>query len=88
MFLIFFRETLIINIDKAAKMRDNILVKKLVGIETAGSMNILFTDKTGTITNGKFFVRDVITFGYTKEQLLSFAASAYASGINSFAASS
>ena len=37
-------------------------------------------DKTGTITNGKFFVREVITFGYTEEQLLSFAASAeYAS---------
>lgn len=37
-------------------------------------------DKTGTITNGKFFVRDVITFGYTREQVLSLAASAeYAS---------
>lgn len=37
-------------------------------------------DKTGTITNGKFSVRDVITFGYTREQLLSLAASAeYAS---------
>ena len=27
--------------------------KKLVGIETAGSMNMLFTDKTGTITIGE-----------------------------------
>ena len=31
---------------------DSILVKKPVGIETAGSMNILFTDKTGTVTVG------------------------------------
>ncbi len=33
--------------------RDNVLVRKPVGIETAGSMDILFTDKTGTLTYGK-----------------------------------
>ena len=33
-------------------LRDNVLVRKLVGIETAGSLNLLFTDKTGTITKG------------------------------------
>ena len=37
-------------------------------------------DKTGTLTSGKFSVTDVITYGISKEQLLSFAASAeYAS---------
>lgn len=34
-------------------MKNNVLVRKLIGIETAGSINILFTDKTGTITCGK-----------------------------------
>ncbi len=34
-------------------VRDNVLVRKPVGIEAAGSMNILFTDKTGTLTEGK-----------------------------------
>ncbi len=34
-------------------LKANVLVRKLVGIETAGGINILFTDKTGTITNGK-----------------------------------
>jgi len=34
-------------------MKDNVLVKKPVGIEAAGSMNILFTDKTGTLTEGR-----------------------------------
>lgn len=34
-------------------MRDNVLVRKPVGIEAAGSMNVLFTDKTGTLTEGK-----------------------------------
>ena len=42
-------------------MGDNIMVKKLVGIETAGSMNILFTDKTGTLTTGKTTVEKIIT---------------------------
>lgn len=37
-------------------LRDNVLVRKLVGIETAGSLNILFTDKTGTITKGQLEV--------------------------------
>ena len=34
-------------------VRDNVLVRKATGIEAAGSMNILFTDKTGTLTEGK-----------------------------------
>lgn len=34
-------------------LRDNVLVRKVAGIETAGSLNILFSDKTGTITKGK-----------------------------------
>ena len=40
---------------------DNVLIKKLVGIETAGSMNILFTDKTGTITEGVLTCSEIIT---------------------------
>ena len=34
-------------------MSDGVVVRKLVGIETSGSLNILFTDKTGTITEGR-----------------------------------
>jgi len=34
-------------------LKDNVLVRKIAGIETAGSINILFSDKTGTITKGK-----------------------------------
>jgi len=40
-------------------LKDNILVRKLVGIETSGSLNILFSDKTGTITKGEL---EVINF--------------------------
>lgn len=34
-------------------INDQVLVRKPVGIESAGSMNLLFTDKTGTLTEGK-----------------------------------
>ena len=41
-------------------LKDNVLVRKLVGIETSGSLNILFTDKTGTLTQNKLNVVDYV----------------------------
>ena len=41
-------------------LKSNVLVRKPVGIEAAGSMNILFTDKTGTLTEGKMSVSAII----------------------------
>ena len=40
-------------------LKDNVLVRKVNGLETAGSLNILFSDKTGTITKGKL---EAVTF--------------------------
>ena len=42
-------------------LHDNVLVRKLVGIETSGSLNLLFTDKTGTITKGHLEVVGFLT---------------------------
>ena len=47
-------------------IKDNVLVKKPVGIEAAGSMNLLFTDKTGTLTEGKMSVES-LTLGSGEE---------------------
>lgn len=46
--------------------KDNVLVRKINGLETAGSLSILFSDKTGTITKGhlevvEFFTADGIS---------------------------
>lgn len=41
-------------------LKDNILIRKIDGAETAGSLNILFSDKTGTITKGALQVVDFI----------------------------
>jgi len=40
-------------------LKDNVLVRKISGIETAGSLNLVFSDKTGTITKG---LLEVVTF--------------------------
>ena len=41
--------------------KDNVLVRKINGLETAGSLSLLFSDKTGTITEGKLSVVEVAT---------------------------
>lgn len=45
----------------SSMLKDNVLVKTIAGIETAGSLNIVFSDKTGTITKGKLEVIKFIT---------------------------
>ena len=44
--------TLVLSSNMKRMLKSNVLVRKLVGIETAGNLNILFTDKTGTLTCG------------------------------------
>ena len=41
-------------------INDRVLVRKPVGIESAGSMNLLFTDKTGTLTEGQLSVGSIL----------------------------
>lgn len=53
--------TVVLSSNMKRMIKDNVLVRKLVGIETAGSLNILFTDKTGTITKGKLEVNTFIS---------------------------
>lgn len=50
---------LAINMKKLLSVK--VLVRKLLGIETAGSLNLLFTDKTGTLTQGRLSVSAVVS---------------------------
>lgn len=50
--------TVVLSANMKRMLKDNVLVRKLIGIETAGSMNILFTDKTGTLTGGNLVVTE------------------------------
>lgn len=51
--------TVVLSANMRRMLKDHVLVRKLIGIETAGSLNILFSDKTGTLTSGKL---DVVQF--------------------------
>ena len=53
--------TLVLSSNMRRMLKNNILVRKLVGIETAGNINYLLTDKTGTLTKGKLSVNKIIT---------------------------
>lgn len=52
--------SLVLSSNMKRLIKKNVLVKKMVGIETSGSLNILFTDKTGTLTEGNLVVEKII----------------------------
>ena len=41
-------------------LKENVLVKKLIAVETLGSVNVICTDKTGTITKNELMVTKII----------------------------
>mgnify|MGYP004595187931 FL=1 len=53
--------TLVLSSNMKRMLKDNVLVRKMVGIETAGSLNVLLTDKTGTLTKGMLEVTEFIS---------------------------
>ncbi|MDD6995338.1 MAG: cation-transporting P-type ATPase [Candidatus Borkfalkiaceae bacterium] len=53
----------VLSSNRVKMAKDNVLVKRAAGIEAAGGMQILFTDKTGTLTKGTAAVTQVITGG-------------------------
>lgn len=52
--------TLVLASNMKKMLKENVLVRKLVGIETAGNTNVLLTDKTGTLTKGKLEVISIL----------------------------
>jgi len=57
-----------------AMAKKKVIVKRLSSIENFGSMNILCSDKTGTITEGKVSIKDALNItGQHSEKTLQFA---------------
>lgn len=48
---------IVLSLNMRKMLAEKVLVRKLLGIETSGSINILFSDKTGTLTKGKLEAR-------------------------------
>ena len=53
--------TVVLSSNMKRMMKAGVLVRRLVGIETAGSIDVLFTDKTGTLTSGALTVEEIVT---------------------------
>ena len=54
--------------------KNQVIVKRLSSIENFGSMNILCSDKTGTITEGKVTLKDALDIeGNHSEKTLKYA---------------
>ncbi|MBR4501032.1 MAG: calcium-translocating P-type ATPase, PMCA-type [Clostridia bacterium] len=53
--------SILLSFQSIRMIKDNVLVRKINGLETAGSLSLLFTDKTGTITQGKLSVVELAT---------------------------
>ncbi len=54
----------VLSLNMRKLLRAKVLVRKLLGIETAGSLTVLFTDKTGTLTEGKLKTEKFLTGGH------------------------
>lgn len=76
--------TLVLSSNMKKMLKDNVLVRKLVGIETAGNINVLLTDKTGTLTKGQLEVISLLNGelnNISKKDLLSFKNNIYLKSI-------
>lgn len=51
--------SILLSLQSLKMAKDNVLVRKINGLETAGSLSILFSDKTGTITEGRLSVAEI-----------------------------
>ncbi len=63
--------------------KKKVIVKKLVVIEDLGNVDILCTDKTGTLTEGKFGLSDYLTVGGERNEEVLLKAVLCSSGMSS-----
>lgn len=65
--------TLIISLGVLELAKKNVVVRRLSSLEDLANVNLLFTDKTGTLTKNKITVQKVINYIFSQENVVRYA---------------
>ncbi len=65
--------TLIISLGVLKLSQENVVVRRLASLEDLANVDLLFTDKTGTLTKNKISINKIIPYRLSADEVLSFA---------------
>lgn len=65
--------TLIISIGVLKLSKESVVVRRLASLEELANVDLLFTDKTGTLTKNEIVIKKTIPYGVSEEEVLRFA---------------